>query len=662
MHPRTTLPLLLLALPLALNAQAAPAHLASPDGRVTLDAALNATGALTYSVTYNGAVIIAPSPVGLTLAGSPLLNHLQILSVDPSRGADTYNPVVGKTSHVDDPYTQLLVHTAETSAPGRKLDILFRAYNSGAAFRLVLPPQPGLDSVRITAESTRFAFPSDYTCTGLNLGQYENSHEGEFDDVPAHLIRTHDLYDAPLVCRTGKGGTTLALTESDLENYAGAYLSGIRDGSLGVEINLTPRKDTPDIAVSTPMTPSGVRTPWRVILLADRPEKLIEANLVNDLAAPSRIADTSWIQPGLSTWDWWSGPLLPGHTGSTKTDDVYKTFIDFSSRLGLPYMMIDAGWSQTSAGIAERPGSNILESIPAVHLPELVVYAREKHVGLWLWLYWTSADAQMEPALTLYEQLGIRGIKVDFIDREDQYAVDFYHRLLSSAARHHIMVDLHGAFTPRGLDRTYPNFITQEGVQGAEYNKWSARETASHNVRLAYTRGLLGPMDYTPGGFRNVRPADFQIRNAGPEVMTTRAQQIAMYVVYTSPFACLSDTPTAYQAADGSLLPGVDFLEHVPTTWDETRAVAGDFGKYIAVARRKGRDWYVGVLNDETARTISLPMEFLTEPGTWRVDRWEDGSSPTELKTLSGEARGRPAPIKLNLASGGGAVLVFHAQ
>jgi len=655
---RTILALALTGIATMAQAQA-PLSIHSPDGRVVMNVALGSDGALDYDLAYAGTPVIAPSPVGLVLGGETksgqLMGGLRILSTDRREGHDAYAPVHGKTAQVDDAYSELIVHAQETEGKARRLDLVLRAYNAGAAFRLVLPPQEGMARVQVRSELTRFAFPADYDCLGLNLGQYHNSHEGEFDAVKARLIRPHNLFDAPLVCRTANA--TFALAESDLQNYAGAYFSGRGDGGLGVEINLTPRPDMDRVAVDAAMPATGLKTPWRVVMIADKAEKLIESNLIDDLAAPSQIADASWIKPGKASWDWWSGPMVPnaGHDDAT-----YKLFIDFAGRFGLPYALIDEGWAQGAGGGGfVRPDSDVTKSAPGVDIPGLVAYAAKKKVGLWLWVNWKALDKQMADALPLYEKWGIKGIKVDFMDRQDQEIVDFYHKLLAGAAAHHLMVDLHGAYAPRGLERTYPNFMTQEGVMGAEYNKWSRRETATHNVHLAYSRGLLGPMDYTPGGFRNVTPAQFEARNVGPEVMTTRAQQLAMYVVYQSAFACLADAPSAYETPDFKPVPGADFLKIVPTSWDETRAIAGEFGHYVAVARRKGNQWFVGAINDETARSVTIPLDFLGA-GKWTADSWLDGASPSEVRIGHQPVAART--MILNLASGGGAALVFTAR
>jgi len=256
----------------------------------------------------------------------------------------------------------------------------------------------------------------------------------------------------------------------------------------------------------------------------------------------------------------------------------------------------------------------------------------------------------MEAALKQYETWGIKGIKVDFMDRNDQQMVDYYHRLMSKAAEHKLMVNMHGAYPPTGLNRTYPHYLTQEGVLGAEYNKWSRRVTATHNVTLPYTRMLLGPMDYTPGGFRNVAPEEFKIVNSPPLVQTTRGQALAMYVVYDSPLQMVSDSPDAYTDAQG-----FDFIKLVPTVWDETRFIDGDIAQYVVLARRHGDDWYIGAMTNEQGRTVKVPLEFLgAQP--YRAQIWQDGSAPATLAENE-RSVSRKDILELKLAPSGGAVV-----
>jgi alpha-glucosidase len=331
-----------------------------------------------------------------------------------------------------------------------------------------------------------------------------------------------------------------------------------------------------------------------------------------------------------------------------------QRYIDSAHDLHLEYMLIDDGWYHGSSGDGQyHTDADILRAIPQIDLPGLIEYARKRDVGIWLWAHWRALDAHMDEAMAWYQRMGVKGIKVDFMDRDDQQMVDFYHRLLAKAAQHRLLVDLHGAYRPTGLARTYPNYLTQEGVLGAEYNKWSRRITATHNLTLPFTRMLLGPMDYTPGGFRNVAPADFQPRYDAPMVMTTRAQQLAMYVVYDSPFVGVSDSPDAYEGAEG-----VQFLRDVPASWDETRVLEGAIGEHIAIARKHGRDWYLGAMSNEQARTLTLPLDFLGK-GRWRATLYLDGEAPDRVKVETREVTAGDAPLVLSLAGSGGAAVRF---
>ena len=290
------------------------------------------------------------------------------------------------------------------------------------------------------------------------------------------------------------------------------------------------------------------------------------------------------------------------------------------------------------------PRAEITRSIGAIDLPGLIEYGRQRNVGLFVWIQWRPLADQMDRALPVYQRLGLKGIKVDFMDRNDQEMVAFYHRLIAKAAQHRLLVDLHGAYPPTGLSRTWPNFLTQEGVMGAEYNKWSARVTATHNVTLPYTRMLLGPMDYTPGGFRHVAPDAFEARNALPLVQTTRGHALAMYVVYDSPLVSLADTPDAYAGQ-----AGLEFLRVVPTIWDETRFLAGDVGEFIVLARRSGDEWFVGAMTNEVARTLRVPLSFLPR-ARFTATIYGD-AEPATLSVSACDS------IELDLSSGGGAAI-----
>lgn len=642
------------ALLVAAPAAAQTLEAVSPDGTNRIVVALDRQGTPNYLVQRRGEMVLAPSPIALDLDRDALGFGMAITGSEAATADSRYKIVLGKADEGRDHYNQLTIHLQERGGARRRMDLVLRAYDDGVAFRTVVPVQAATAAAIVRYERTGFYFPQAWKCWGFNVGHFGSSHEGEFDPVDTTRLRDHHLFDLPFACETGKGA--FALAEADLIDFAGMYLTGRGDGGPGLQIKLSPSLDDPRIAVHTRIG-SPIVTPWRVVMLADQLGKLHESTLLTNLSSPSRIEDTSWIKPGLTSWDWWNGPMLAKLPGQRTTTAVAKAFIDFAAENGFPYTMIDEGWyAGAGGGGVRRPGVDVTRWADAINLQEVADYARAKKVRLWLWAHWQALDEQMEDALALYEKLGIAGIKIDFMDRDDQWMVNWYQKLLGAAARHHLMVDLHGAFPPRGLTRTWPNFVTQEGVMGAEYNKWSRRATAGNNVMLAYTRGLLGPMDYTPGGFRNVAPAAFQIRNDLPFVQTTRAHGLAMYVVYLSPLAAVADSPDTYAASPA----GFDFIKAVPASWDETRFLAGETGQYIVLARRKGKRWYLGAMNDETARTVTVPLGFLgARGGEARI--WTDGAAPDAVQLESRHVAAQDR-LTLHLASTGGAVAIVEAR
>lgn len=652
---------ILMSAPLSSWAQS-PYTVESPDQRIRLEVVAR-EGMLSYAVSRDGVMVISPSPLGLvTSEGSIDGNSMQAKGAERKTVDDVYRPVVGKASSVPDRYNQLEL-TFAGKGTSTNLRLVARAYDEGVAFRYVLPQQKDAKDLSIISESTGFFFPADYRCWGFNPGRYENSHEGEFDPIQASAIRASHLFDAPLVCKTGTGQTTFAIAEADKRDYAGAYFSGRGDGGLGLQLALSPHAEVdPNAgylkpAVHVSLAEKPLVSPWRVVMMADTPGGLTASNLIATLGSPSALADTSWIKPGKAAWDWWNGWAvnIPDAGVNTAT---YKAYIDHAASMGLEYILIDEGWYE---GSSETPSpGNVTEPIAQMDMPAIIAYAREKGVGVWVWLQWKQLDQQMDEALALYESWGVKGIKVDFMDRNDQDMVGFYHKLMSKTAAHRLMVNLHGAYPPDGLTRTYPNYMTQEGVLGAEYNKWSTRVTATHNVTLPFTRMILGPIDYTPGGFRSLTPEQFAVqkRSTRPFVQTTRGQAVAMYVVYDSPLMMVADSPEAYKNADGSWADGARFIGQVPTTWDETRVLEGDIGQYIVTARRKGRDWYIGAMTNETARVLDVPLTFTENGVTYRASILEDGEDINHLRSSEKQVTAK-SRIKLSLAASGGSVVVL---
>ena len=652
---------LLLALVQAPSARAAEdLTVASPDGKVVVSFALKSNPQpylpgerAYYRVSYGGVPVLKDSPLGLDFEGAPPLDHdFKITGTDRHSHDDTWTNRFGVLRNVPDHYNQLRISLREKSVPGRQVDLIFRAYNEGAAFRYFLPQQAAMEKFTLMAENTGFYFARDASAFALNRGRFNTENEGEYRRTDLNAIKPASIINLPMLFEI-PGGPWVGLLEADLTDYAGMYVGGVPGFANALVSRLSPGLERMDQVV-TGSTPKA--TPWRVLLLNDRPGGLIETDyLVLDLSAPSAVADDSWIVPGKAAWDWWSGDydtnvnFQPGMNTATM-----EHYIDFAAEHHLEYMLVDAGWY--AAKDYTEP-ANILTYVPEVNVPEIVAYGKQKNVKVLLWVYWGSMDRQMDAALDLYSKWGVAGVKVDFLNRDDQEMVNFYERLARKTAEHHMVLDFHGAYKPTGLRRTYPNLLTREGVMGLEYNKWSTRSTPEHNVTIPFTRMLAGPMDYTPGCFNNVTPAQFKPRNLDPMCQTTRAQQMAMYVVFESELVMLSDYPELY---DNS--PGMEFLDKVPAVWDETRVLNGEPSKYITITRRHGDQWFLGAMTNGDARDLDIPLGFLGT-GEFEAQIFADGADADKVATslaISKKTVRAGDKLTLHLAPGGGAAVIFR--
>jgi alpha-glucosidase len=645
--------LLVLSLLAAPALAAEPSVLRSPAGRVEVSLSLADDGAPVYSVSWAGKPVVASSRLGLTLRETgALAGGFRVTGVARASRDETYSLVAGKTREARDRSEEMTVSLERGGERKVRLDVVFRAFDDGAAFRYVLPTQEGLGYVEVLSEDTRFRFLADHRAWVLELGSFTTSNEREFVPMPLTGIRPESIVGPPLVVEGD--GFVAALAEANLRRWSGLHLARVEGGNDSrhptLFTKLAPLPSRPGVAVRGALP---LASPWRVLMLGAKPGDLVESTILTSLADPNEIGDTSWIRPGKVAWDWWSGPVVGGVPWKAGMNtETFRHFIDFAAELGLEYVLIDAGWY----GDHRDGEADITKPVPGMDIPGLVAYGRERNVRLLVWLNWEPTRDQMDVAFPLYEKWGLAGVKIDYMDRKDQEIVAFYQRTLRTAARHRLAVDFHGAYTGSGEERTFPHWLTREGVMGLEYLKWSDRVTPRHNVTIPFTRMLTGPMDYTPGGFRNVTKAAFAPRNELPVVMSTRAHQLAMYVVYDSPLQMLADTPSAYRGQ-----PGADFLKLVPATWDETRVLDGRIGEHVVVARRSGDEWFVGVMTD-AARAVAVPLAFLGG-GAWEATIWADtpesAAFPTRLSTatLRLDARAAARPLQLTLAPGGGAAL-----
>ncbi len=645
----------------------------SPDGKLAL--VVSDDAGLRYRVEFDGKPLLADSVLGLAFAdGTTLGPAARITATRKAARKATWDDPLGQRRTVPDRFRELRLELSEpatSAAPARAFVLVARAYDEGVAFRYDLPEASGLGEFTLQRELTEFRFPADYRAWVADSDGSETTYrERKLAAIPPEFSdkrRQGQPFRAVLPLLVETPGAYVAVAESDLLDWAGLYLTGT--GENAVRADLEPRKDERGAVVGrVPMV-----SPWRVLMVGRGAGDLVTNDLVATLATPSRIADTSWIKPGVSAWDaWWTGlnPSQPEYVGLAARGDnrSHREYIDFASEMGWPYQLVDWYWYQHMTdhrkNLFSRPNSpsgDFTRSVPDIDLPGLVEYARAKNVRLFVWGH--SLDLQtagVDKTLADFAAMGVAGVKIDFIGSDSQEAVQWCVRLLETAARHHLMVDFHGVAKPSGLARTYPNFVTQEGVLGNEYNKLGGnRNDTRHSLILPFTRGLLGPMDYTPGAFLNRTPSTFKITYPA-QAMGTRARQLAMTVVYRSPLLVLCDSPANYRGQ-----PGVEFFRGLPTVWDESVVLAAEVDKHIVIARRSGERWYVAAMNGDTAVTLELPLAFLgSKRGGWRLREFADGADPAAPETVVETTRelGKARTLALSLQPDGGYAAVLSPE
>ena len=478
--------LILLAAATAAVAESASV-LESPDHHLAITFQQDGKGQLTWSVAFAGKPVIEPSALSLELDGQPPLGPgMTMVNESRSSADETWHPVTGKTSTIRDHYNALRIDLQEQQRWQRRLTIEARAYDDAIAFRYVIPDQTPLRELRLKQEHTEFRIAKDATTWALELPGFRTPYESEYVKLPISALANQASSEGPLLVGCPllmnlPGVAWMAISEADLHDYSSMYLINPDPGwgTHRLESRLAPRADNPDLVVQGAIPHHSA---WRVLLISDRPGALIESNVIQNLNPPSAIADTSWIRPGRSAWDWWNGSLGPDGKPSF-SDATMRYFVDFAAKSGLEYMLVDAGWAD---------GPDITKLNGKVDIPALVAYAAPKNVKIWIWMHWTAVDRMMEVAFPLYEKWGVAGVKIDFMNRDDQTMMAFYYRVAELAAKHHLMVDFHGATKPSGLDRTWPNVLGYEAVMGMEYSKGTARDNPDHHLTLPFTRMLTG--------------------------------------------------------------------------------------------------------------------------------------------------------------------------
>jgi alpha-glucosidase len=619
----------------------------SPDNKIIVT--ISNGQSLTYSVKYADKTIVNTSQMGFEFKDEPAMTgNFSVLSQSLNNHNETWVPVVkSKHEKVLNYYNELQLTLKEDSGQMRQMELIIRAYNDGTAFRYKLLRGSKVGDRQIVKELTTFNIPGDPKAWIVEYKGYSSSNEAEFFEHPLSYLNEKSVAGMPLLMEYGND-CWIAITEAKIDNYPAFYI-GTNGNTNQLSTKLVPVPGEPVNGVKARFN-DEVYTPWRVLMIGETPGTLIESEIIQNLNDPCAIMDPSWIKPGMSAWDhWWSGEVkmeMP----------VIKQYIDLASDMGWPYMLVDWQWY----GKFNSPQADITKWAPQINMPEIIEYARSKNVKIIVWLYSSDVNrnAAYKAAFPLYEKWGVAGVKIDFMDRDDQQMVNWYHDIIKCAAEYHLMVDFHGAYKPDGIIRTWPNMITREGVMGAEYYKFSNKMSPEHNIKLAFTRMLAGQMDYTPGGFVNVTKEQFK-QQTPALVWNTRTAELSKFVIYESPLTVVCDHP------DNILnQPGADFLKIVPTVWDDIKFLDGYPGDYVAIAKRSGENWFVGVMNNSTGKSIELKLDFLPS-GDYEAETWADtknsDENPMELKKTIHSVRSGER-MKITLAKNGGFVAVIKKK
>jgi alpha-glucosidase len=617
--------------------------LRSPSNKIELR--IRTANGIRYDVLLDGRAILQDCTLSLDVDHTKLGSDVKVLKHKESSHDQVLEPVVRqKFAKIRDNYKELHLEMDGGYA------VTFRAYNEGVGYRLETSlPQP---EVKIYGEEMNLKFPSNDIVYYPEEESFFSHNERKY--LPRHLSEIEPAFIAtlPAVVDVG-GGAKVAIAESDLEEYPGLWLRGTSGNGLAGTFPPYPLREKLERDRDVRVVESadyiavtkGTRTfPWRIIGIAEKDRDLLTNQLTWLLAKPSQVQDTSWIKPGKVAWDWWNAWNVYGVDFKAGVNtQTYKYYIDFAAKYGIPYIILDEGWYKLG---------NVLDVVPDVNMEELSAYAKEKNVRLILWVIWNTLDDQLEKALDQYAKWGVAGIKVDFMQRSDQKLIEYFHRVSREAAKRKMLVDFHGDQKPATMVRTWPNLISTEGVRGMEWSKWSAETDPDHDVTLPFTRMFLGPMDYTPGAMLNAQKNLFRAVNDRPMSQGTRCHQLAMYVVFESPLQMLSDSPSNYLREPEMM----EFLAPVPTVWDETKVLDGKIAQYVAVARRNGKDWYVGAMTNWSPREMEIDFSFLPE-GNFTLQLYQDGVNADRMGSdykMAKSQVNRGTKLKIKLAPGGG--------
>ncbi|RZK58496.1 MAG: glycoside hydrolase family 97 protein [Pedobacter sp.] len=632
-------------------------QLKSPDGKLVANIRL--ADKISYAITYQGETILEPSVLNMTLDnGITWGKYSQLKSAKTTTLHQQINALFYKRSQIDDHCNELVLSFKEN------FNLVFRAYNEGIAYRFVSTSDK---AIVVKNEEAVFNFSKDFNAYVPYVkgkfkdieSQYFNSFENEYTYTALSKISPDKLAFSPLVVSLGNG-KKICLAEADLESYPGMYLANT-NGSTSLQSNFAAfptatkqggHNELQQLVTSRESylakSKAQAKFPWRIVIVSTNDRQLADNDMVYKLASPSRLVDASWVKPGKVAWEWWN------HWGISNVDfeagintETYKAYIDFASKNGIEYVILDEGW-------AVNKKADLFQVVPEIDLKKLIAHAKAKNVGIILWAGYYAFERDLEKVCKHYAEMGVKGFKIDFMDRDDQQMVDFHYRAAEVAAKYQLMLDFHGTYKPTGINRTYPNVINFEAVHGLEQMKWTGPELdqVTYDVTMPFIRMIAGPIDYTQGAMRNATKRTHRGINDEPMSQGTRCRQLAQYVVFESPLNMLCDSPTNYEKEQES----TDFISAIPTVWDQTIALEGEIGKFVAIARQKANTWYVGGMTNWDARKLELDLSFLGE-GNYVAEVYRDGANADRIASdYKKETTTIPTNRKmtLSMAKGGG--------
>ena len=605
--------LFFLGLNLALWAQIDPVR--SPDGRILLE--VTAEDHISWTVSLDNSAVIEEAVISMTMDKDRVLGFKPVVKkVKVEQRNEIFEPQIPhRDANIKSNYNEMTLDFKGS------YQLVFRVYNDGVAYRFT---DLSKKTTEVYSEEMSLHF-SEGTSTYFPQEESMYSHnERIYLHKPVDELQLNDFCSLPVMFENNNA--KVLFTEASLHDYPGMFLRFDGNGVLKAEFPkyvlkaAANQKNSPDRnqileeeAEFIAKVSGGRDYPWRVFIIGEDDKVFLESNLVTQLSGRSKITDASWIKPGKVAWDWYNANNIYGVDFEAGINTAtYKYYIDFAADNGIEYVILDEGWTKST--------TEILEANPEIDIKGLIAYAKDKGVEIILWVLWKPLDENTNEILELYASWGVKGIKVDFMQRSDQYMVRSYETIASKAANLQLMVDYHGAFKPAGIEKVWPNVINYEGVKGNENNKWSADISPEHNVTIPFIRMAAGPMDFTPGAMDNAHAKNYAISFTRPMALGTRCHQIAMYVVFEAPLQMLCESPTRYKKEQES----VDFMTSIPTTWDETRAIEAQVADYLLVARRKGKNWYLGGMTDDSPRDFELKLDFLSA-GTYTMEIMKDG-------------------------------------